>query len=240
MDSRKIIINRKRMKKTITILLVLSTLNLSLSACVSRAINEGVADRGPQVVAAPLSAAERMTIAISRFTNESVYGSGLFTDQSGDRIGKQASDLLARHLIATQRFNIMERQDIGRLKDEAELMGATEQQFKQNIKVVDALIMGSVAELGRDTTGGVWLLGKQKTQRARARVVIRLVDPKTGEIFYSQEGSGEASLSASSTLGFGGSAGFDSTLEGKAIDAAIVNMINNVVTTLDARRKSYP
>jgi curli biogenesis system outer membrane secretion channel CsgG len=97
--------------------------------------------------------------------------------------------------------------------------------------------MGSVVELGRDTTGGVWLLGKEKTQRARARVVLRLVDPKTGQVFYSQEGAGEASLSASSTLGFGGAAGFDSTLEGKAIDAAIVNMINNVVSTLDARGK---
>lgn len=230
------------MKKTITISFVLLATNLSLSACVSRAVNEGAADRGPQVAAAPLPATERMTIAISRFTNESVYGSGLFTDQSGDRIGKQAADLLARHLMVTQRFNIVERQDIGRLKDEAELMGATEQQFKQNIKGVDALIMGSVAELGRDTTGGVWLLGlgKQKTQRARARVVLRLVDPKTGEVFYSQEGTGEAALSATSTLGFGGTAGFDSTLEGKAIDAAIVNMINNVVATLDARRKSYP
>ncbi len=223
------------MKKIIIILLVL--LSINLLACVSHTINEGVADRGPQIVAAPLPTTERMTIAIARFTNESVYGSGLFTDQSGDRIGKQASDLLARHLMATQRFNVMERQDIGKLKDEANLMGATEQQFKQNIKGVDALILGSVAELGRDTTGGIWLLGKEKTQRARARVVIRLVDPKTGEVFYSQEGSGEASLSASSTLGFGGTAGFDSTLEGKAIDAAIVNMIKNIVATLNARHK---
>jgi len=223
------------MKKIIIILLVL--LSINLLACVSHTINEGVADRGPQIVVAPLPTTERMTIAIARFTNESVYGSGLFTDQSGDRIGKQASDLLARHLMATQRFNVMERQDIGKLKDEANLMGATEQQFKQNIKGVDALILGSVAELGRDTTGGIWLLGKEKTQRARARVVIRLVDPKTGEVFYSQEGSGEASLSASSTLGFGGTAGFDSTLEGKAIDAAIVNMIKNIVATLNARHK---
>lgn len=221
--------------KTSTVLLVL--LSINLLACVSHTINEGVEDRGPQIVATPLPISERMTIAISRFTNESVYGSGLFTDQSGDRIGKQASDLLSRHLMATQRFNVMERQDIGKLKDEANLMGATEQEFKQNIKGVDALIMGSVAELGRDTTGGIWLLGKEKTQRARARVVIRLVDPKTGEAFYSQEGSGEASLSASSTLGFGGTAGFDSTLEGKAIDAAIVNMIKNIVATLDARHK---
>ena len=226
------------MKKTTVTLLFL--LSINLLACVSHTINEGVEDRGPQIVAAPLPTTQRMTIAISRFTNESVYGSGLFTDQSGDRIGKQASDLLSRHLMATQRFNVMERQDIGKLKEEANLMGETEQQFKQNIKGVDALILGSVAELGRDTTGGIWLLGKEKTQRARARVVIRLVDPKTGEAFYSQEGSGEASLSASSTLGFGGTAGFDSTLEGKAIDAAIVNMIKNIVATLDARYKRNP
>jgi len=226
------------MKKITVTLLVLTSINLL--ACVSHTINEGVEDRGPQIVAAPLPTTQRMTIAISRFTNESVYGSGLFTDQSGDRIGKQASDLLSRHMMATQRFNVMERQDIGKLKEEANLMGETEQQFKQNIKGVDALILGSVAELGRDTTGGIWLLGKEKTQRARARVVIRLVDPKTGEAFYSQEGSGEASLSASSTLGFGGTAGFDSTLEGKAIDAAIVNMIKNIVATLDARYKRNP
>jgi curli biogenesis system outer membrane secretion channel CsgG len=43
------------------------------------------------------------------------------------------------------------------------------------------------------------LIGKQKTQRARARVVLRLVDLKTGEVFYTQEGSGEATLTASST-----------------------------------------
>lgn len=226
------------MKKITSTLLAL--LSINLAACVSHTVNEGVEDRGPQIVATPLPTKERMTIAISRFTNESVYGSGLFTDQSGDRVGKQASDLLSRHLMATQRFNVMERQDIGKLKEEANLMGSTEQEFKQNIKGVDALIMGSVAELGRDTTGGIWLLGKEKTQRARARVVIRLVDPKTGEAFYSQEGSGEASLSASSTLGFGGTAEFDSTLEGKAIDAAIVNMIKNIVATLDARHRRNP
>jgi curli biogenesis system outer membrane secretion channel CsgG len=177
-----------------------------------------------------------MTVGIARFTNESIYGSGLFTDASGDRIGKQASDLLARHLLATQRFNVVERQDIGKLAAEAELMGLSKDQFKQNLTGVDALITGSVAELGRDTTGNSWLIGKN--QRARARVVLRLVDPKTGQVFYTQEGSGEADLSSSSTLGFGGATGFDSTLEGKAIDAAIVNMMSNVTATLDSRRSS--
>lgn len=217
--------------------LIISTLFV-IAGCASpsRTVQEGVKDPGPRVGVKPLPQEERMTIGIARFTNESIYGSGLFTDASGDRIGKQASDLLARHLMATQRFNVVERQDIGKLAAEAELMGLSKEQFKQNLAGVDALILGSVAELGRDTTGNTWLLGKQKTQRARARVVLRLVDPKTGQLFYTQEGSGEADLSSSSTLGFGGATGFDSTLEGKAIDAAIVNMINKVAQTLDARR----
>ncbi len=229
---------RLKLRQTTFVVTLALGAALLTASCVNRAIHENVDDRGPQVMVAPLPASERMTIGIGRFTNESVYGSGLFTDESGDRIGKQASDILARHLIATQRFTVVERPDISKLRAESALMGETEKQFKQSLKSLDALILGSVAELGRETTGGVWLLGKQKTQRARARVVLRLVDPKTGEVFYTQEGSGEATISASATLGFGGTAGFDSTLEGKAIDAAIVNLLNNVVNTLDARRSS--
>ena len=92
--------------------------------------------------------------------------------------------------------------------------------------------------MGRETTGTSWFVGRSKQQRARARVVLRLANPRTGEIFYTQEGTGDATIEASSTLGFGGSAGWDSTLDGKAIDAAIVNMMNNLVRTLDARRGS--
>lgn len=220
--------------------LAIACVLLTAAGCVSRSVNEGVADRGPQVVAAPLPPAERMTLAIARFTNESIYGSGLFTDASGDRLGKQAADILARHLVATQRFTVLERQDLGRLRTEADLKGMKSEEFQRNLAGADALILGSVAELGRETVGEIWLIGKEKTQRARARVVLRLVDPKTGTVFYTEEGAGEASVSATSTLGFGGTAGFDSTLEGKAIDAAIVNMLNNIVRTLDARRPARP
>jgi len=177
-----------------------------------------------------------MKIAIGRFTNESTYGAGLFTDQSGDRLGKQASDLLTNHLAETQRYIVLERPDLGRLSAEANLMGISEQEFKKGLKGVDALILGSIAELGRETTGKSWFVGQSKQQRARARVVLRMVDPRTGEVFFTQEGSGEATIEATSTLGFGGTAGWDSTLDGKAIDAAIVNMMNNIVRTLDARR----
>lgn len=210
---------------------------MALAGCApTRTINEGVTDRGPAVAVNPLPAAERMTVGVARFTNESNYGSGLFTDAEGDRLGKQAADILTNRLMETQRFNVVERQDVGRLKAEAKLMGLTDADFRKNLQGVDALIMGSVAELGRETTGKTWLIGRSKTQRARARVVLRLVDPRTGEVFYTQEGAGDATMETTSTLGFGGVSAWDSTLDGKAIDAAIVNMMNNVVRTLDSRR----
>ena len=207
---------------------------LGVAGCTTRTIGEGVVDRGPAVAVSPLPEAARRKVAIARFSNETTYGSGLFTDEHGDRLGKLAADDLARHLTACQRFMVVERQDLGKLQAEAKLMGLSEEQFRKNLMGVDALILGSVVELGRETTGGIWRIGKKKTQRARARVVLRLVDPRTGVVFYTAEGAGDATLSASSTLGFGGTSGWDSTLEGKAIDAAIVNMLNNVVATLDA------
>jgi curli biogenesis system outer membrane secretion channel CsgG len=202
----------------------------------TRRINEGVSDRGPAVIAAPLPVDQRMTVGIARFTNESTFGSGLFTDAEGDRLGKQASDVLANRMMETQHFNVVERQDIGRLQAEAKLMGLSDAEFRQHLQGVDALIMGSVVELGRETTGKTWLFGRTKEQRARARVVLRLVDPRSGAVFYASEGSGDATLETTSTLGFGGVSAWDSTLDGKAIDAAIVNMMNNVVRSLDGHR----
>ncbi len=218
--------------------LLLGVMTFVAACSPTRQIHEGVTDRGPGVVRAPLPEAERITIAVGRFTNESTYGAGLFSDESGDPLGKQASDLLTNHLVETQRFVVVERPDLGRLRAEATLMGRSEDDFRRSLKGVDALIIGSVAELGRETTGSSWFVGRSKQQRSRARVVLRLVDPRSGEVFYTQEGSGDATITASSTLGFGGAAGWDSTLDGKAIDAAIVNMMNNVVRTLDTRRTS--
>lgn len=219
--------------------ILLLTLAVVAAGCApKRAIHEDVTDRGPSVTVAPLPEAERMTLGIARFSNETHYGTGLFVDEYGDRIGKQASDSLARHLVATQRYTVVERQDLGRLEKEAKLMGLSEEEFQKQLKGVDALILGSVVELGRETTGESWLVGGSKQQRARARVVLRLVDPRTGEVFYTAEGSGDATVEATSTLGFGGNAAFDSTLEGKAIDAAIVNMLNNVVAGLNTRART--
>ena len=43
-------------------------------------------------------------IAIARFTNETQSGTSFLLDDSGDRVGKQASDILSARLTDTGKF----------------------------------------------------------------------------------------------------------------------------------------
>ena len=109
------------MKSRIFVFVIILALAVASVSCApQRAIHEDVVDKGPSVTVRPLPMAERITVAIARFSNETHYGSGLFRDEYGDRVGKQASDSLARQLLATQRFTVVERQDMDRLQAEAE------------------------------------------------------------------------------------------------------------------------
>ena len=171
-------------------------------------------------------------VAIARFTNETKYGSGLFTDANYDRIGKQASDMLASDLTKSGKFVVLERADLSKLKAESELMGMSAEEFNKNLVGVDALILGSVIEFGRKDTGEVFLFQRTRKQTAHARVNIRLVDPRTGHVFFSENGGGEATAEVQTTLGLGDRADFDSTLNDKAMSAAIANLLDKVLNKL--------
>ncbi len=171
-------------------------------------------------------------VAIARFTNETKYGSGLFTDANYDRIGKQAADMLASELTKSGKFIVLERTDLSKLKAESELMGMAADEFKKNLVGVDALILGSVVEFGRKDTGEVLLFQRSRKQIAHARVNVRLVDPTTGHVFFSENGGGTASAETQTTLGLGDRADFDSTLNDKALSAAVANLLDKVMNTL--------
>jgi len=59
------------------------------------------------------------------------------------------------------------------------------------------------------------------------------VDVLTSEVVYSVQGAGEYALSNREVLGFGGSAGYDSTLNGKVLDLAVREGINRLVEGLE-------
>jgi curli biogenesis system outer membrane secretion channel CsgG len=58
-------------------------------------------------------------VAISRFSNETQYAKGLFYDKDNDPMGKQALDILSAKLAASDKFILLERNDLNQLLSES-------------------------------------------------------------------------------------------------------------------------
>ena len=111
-------------------------------------------------------------------------------------------------------------------------MGLSREQFKQNLVGVDALIFGSVVEFGRKEVGEIQLFSRSRQQVAHAKVSARWVEPRTGQAFFSEDGAADASLEQSTILGLGDQATFDSTLNDKALSAAVANLMDKIINKL--------
>jgi len=166
-------------------------------------------------------------VAIGRFTNETNYGKGFFDKSSEQSIGRQAMDILSARLAASEKFIMLEREDMDLINSELEMNNLG------NLNIAaDYLILGSISEFGRNTTGEVGVFSRTKKQTAFAKVNIRLVDVSTGQVIYSEEGSGEAFSEVGTVLGAGSRAGYDSSLNDKVISAAISKLVNNIIENL--------
>jgi curli biogenesis system outer membrane secretion channel CsgG len=175
-------------------------------------------------------------VAIARFSNETQYAKGIFYDKENDPIGKQAVDILSTKLAASNKFILLERQDMDKIEEELKLAGNNGLQ-----KVgADYLIIGSVTEFGRKNVGDVNAFSRSKTQTVQAGVSIRLVDVSTGQIIYSEEAKGEAETTNQTVMGFGERTDYDATLSDKAISAAISKLVENIINNcMEKPWKSY-
>jgi len=205
-----------------------------LAACATPAPVPMAVQSPPAVVTAapPLPAAKiyKRKIAIGRFTNETRYGRALLTGDQVDPVGRQTSDMLSARLVESGRFLVFERPDLNLVRTEQAISGVA-----GNIVGVDAIIVGSLTEFGREIEGQSGFFSNTKTQVARAKVEIRLVDVKTGRVFFSASGSGQATIEAGTVLGFGNQAAYDSTLNDRAIGAAISDVLSTIIAKLEER-----
>lgn len=173
----------------------------------------------------------KVAISIGRFNNQSSYQNGIFGDGE-DRLGNQAQTILVSNLQQTGRFSVMDRTNMKAIKQESNI-----NKKAQNLKGAKYVITGDVTEFGRKTTGDHQLfgiLGKGKTQTAYAKVNLNVVEVETSEVVYSSQGAGEYALSNREVIGFGGTAGYDSTLNGKVLSLAIIEAVNNLVAGLES------
>ena len=173
----------------------------------------------------------RIPIAVGKFDNRSSYMRGIFSD-GVDRLGGQAKTILITHLQQTNRFSVLDRDNMGEISQEAAIKGQA-----QKLKGADYVVTGDVTEFGRKETGDrqlFGLLGRGKTQVAYAKVNLNIVNINTSEVVYSTQGAGEYALSNREIIGFGGTASYDSTLNGKVLDLAMREAINHLVDGINA------
>lgn len=169
-------------------------------------------------------------LAVGKLQNRSAFHNGVFSS-GPDRLGSQAKTILTTHLQQSNRFIVLDRENMTEIALEAGFAGA-----KQSIKGANFVITGDVSEFGRKEVGDKQLfgiLGKGKSQIAYAKVNLNIVDVTSSEVVYSVQGAGEYSLSNREVVGFGGTAGYDSTLNGKVLDLAIREAVNNLVSGIE-------
>lgn len=202
---------------------------LLFSGCASELREKAVQPTAPPVVSPQeaLKPGLKHRIAIAKFEDKTGSSNNLFG--SINDAGGMASDALSSHLVKTGEFVVLERQNLKDLDSENKLQGKEAQYVG-----VTALVFGSVTELGNKTEWQDGGLSKTKVQTAHAKVTIRMVDPRTGQAFFSEFGEADAKNEASQTLGFGGKAGYDATLTDKAVNGAIVKLIGNMLNSLRA------
>jgi len=198
----------------------------------------GCATESSQIIApAQVNAAKTVysgiknAVAVGKFDNRSSFMRGLFSD-GVDRLGGQAKTILITHMQQANRFIVVDRDNMGEISQEARFKGKA-----QNISGADFVITGDVTEFGRKEVGDQQLfgiLGRGKTQIAYSKVSLNVVDAVTSQVIFSVQGAGEYALSNREVIGFGGTASYDSTLNGKVLDLAIREAVNRLVEGVES------
>lgn len=173
----------------------------------------------------------RSPISVGKFDNRSDFQRGIFSD-GVDRLGSQARTILITHLQQSGRFSVLDRDNLSETRQEA---GFSKQ--AQNIKGAAYVVTGDVSEFGRKVVGDRQLfgiLGRGKEQVAYAKVSLNIVNVQTSEVVYSAQGAGEYSLSSREIAGFGSTASYDSTLNGKVLDLAVREAVDKLVAGVES------
>jgi curli biogenesis system outer membrane secretion channel CsgG len=185
---------------------------------------------------------------------------------SNQDIGKGISDMLVDKLLKDGKYRLVERSALDKILSEQNFSNSDRADSNTAAKIgkvlgVDAIIIGSITQFGRDDQhtnvggGGYGLgrfgLGGVGTSKAKAVVGItaRVINVSTGEILASVQGQGESTRSSTSLLGAGGgwsgggggsldmgSSNFANTILGEATHKAV----DDVGAKLDDEAEKIP
>jgi curli biogenesis system outer membrane secretion channel CsgG len=196
-----------------------------------------------------------------RSNTQAIFG----TDQD---VGKGISDMLVQKLVQDGKYSVIERNALDKVLGEQNFSNSDRADASTAAKIgrilgVDAIIIGSITQFGRDDQhtniggggyggyGSKLGIGGIGTKKAKAVVGItaRLVNTTTGEILAAVTGKGESQRSGTSLIGAGagggsgggagldmGSSNFGQTILGEAVQAAVTD----AATQLDTAAANLP
>lgn len=170
-------------------------------------------------------------VAVVDFKNKTKYG---------ERLGTSASDVLTTELVKSEKFIVVERTKMDKILQEQALQ--KEATIDQNTAVqvgkilgLNAIITGCVSQFGVKEEGADYLVTQHKRQKAEATVDIRVIDVETGQILYADSGKGIVERKLGQILGLGTKGGYDETIEGEALRAAIVKFTDNIISQINKK-----
>ncbi|MBI4351252.1 MAG: hypothetical protein HY550_07425 [Elusimicrobia bacterium] len=171
-------------------------------------------------------------IGVVEFENKSAYGQG--------RLGGAASDILVTELVKSGKFIVVERDRMNKIMEEQKLQsqGLIDSQTAVQIGQVmglEAIVVGSVSQFGVKKEGSDYLITQSKQQVAEVAVDLRLIDVQSGQVILADSGKGRAKSKKASFLGMGTKGGYDETLEGEALRAALVQFVENAASQLNKK-----
>ena len=217
---------------------------------------------------AAASAQQRKRVAVMDFDYGTVRTSvaALFgTDQD---VGKGITDLIVDKLVNDGVYSVIERKQLDKIIKEQNFSNSDRADPASAAKIarilgVDAIIVGSITQFGRDDKstavgGGAasgtlnrFGLGGVKTSKSTAvcTITARMIDTSTAEILASVQGHGEESRSGTGIVGTGGSwgnsggGGLDmrsSNFGATILGAAVTKATSDVAHGLDQKAASLP
>lgn len=216
------------MKKTFSLLILVAMVGCSPTTSVKQ--KETMTIDTPKGMVAL-----KRRIGVVDFQNKTAYGQA--------RLGTGATDILITELTKSGKFIVVEREKLDKIMEEQKLgmSGAIDPSTAAKIGKVlglNAIVTGSISQFGTETEGSEYLITQSKNQVVKCTVDIRVVDAETGQILYADSGSGLAKKHSGGVLGLGTRAGYDETLEGEALRAAIVKFTNNIVAQVEKKQWS--
>jgi len=199
--------------------------------------------------AAPTGAKKRVAVMNFDYGTVRTYVQQIFgSDQD---VGKGISDMLVEKLVNGGQYSVIERNALDKILKEQNFSNSDRADPTSAAKIgailgVDAIIIGSITQFGRDDQhtnvgGGGYGLGKfglggVGTSKAKAVVAIsaRIINTSTAEIMAAVTGKGESTRGSTSLLGAGGSgsgggrggldmgsSNFANTILGEAVRGAV-------------------